>query len=194
MRYRTIWWDLETGGLNPFHNPIVEIGAIDNTDNQFNQLLRQEKPLDKKIVEITKITDQMIQEHGRDYEQVIREFYNYITNTPNADSKASPYRRTFMIAHNGDGFDRMFLKTAFKKYGLKIPQNIYFIDSLHFARMLLPWRYSYRQELLAQQYHIQNPHAHRALGDVIVLRQIWENLVKVYSSDNLIDIYNDIYF
>jgi DNA polymerase III alpha subunit (gram-positive type) len=189
---RTIWFDLETTGLNPFHNKIIEIAAIDCQDNAFQSLIKVDAPLDPKIVEITKITDTMLQENGNPEQEIMQKFHTYMTSSRSANN------RTFMIAHNGDGFDRMFLKTALKKYGLSIPANVFFVDSLHFARMNLPNRTSFRQEYLAERFKIANPAAHRAYGDVIVLREIWKHLVEIFARTNprsdIVYIYNSIYF
>ena len=189
---RTIWFDLETTGLNPFHNRIIEIAAVDCQDDAFQSLIKIDHPLDPKIIEITKITDAMLNENGQDEQEIMQKFHNYMTS-----SRAS-YARTFMIAHNGDSFDRMFLKTAMKKYGLSIPSNVFFIDSLHFARMNLPNRTSFKQEYLAERFKIANPAAHRAYGDVVVLREIWKHLVDIFARTNprsdIINIYNSIYF
>jgi len=189
---RTIWFDLETTGLNPFHNRIIEIAAVDCQDDAFQSLIKIEQPLDAKIIEITKITDAMLNENGQDEREIMQKFHNYMTSSRAANA------RTFMIAHNGDSFDRMFLKTAMKKYGLSIPSNVFFIDSLHFARMNLPNRTSFKQEYLAERFKIANPAAHRAYGDVVVLREIWKNLVDIFARTNprsdIINIYNSIYF
>jgi DNA polymerase III alpha subunit (gram-positive type) len=189
---RTIWFDLETTGLNPFHNRIIEIAAIDCRDNAFQSLIKIDQPLDPKIVEITKITDAMLNENGKDEKEIMMKFHNYLTSVHTHNT------RTFMIAHNGDSFDRMFLKTALKKYDLSIPSNVFFIDSLHFARMNLPNRTSFKQEYLAERFKITNPSAHRAYGDVIVLREIWKHLVEIFARTNprsdIIYIYNVIYF
>jgi len=189
---RTIWFDLETTGLNPFHNRIIEIAAVDCQDDAFQSLIKIGQPLDSRIIEITKITDAMLNENGQDEKELMHKFHNYMTS-----SRASK-ARTFMIAHNGDSFDRMFLKTTLKKYGLSIPSNVFFIDSLHFARMNLPNRTSFKQEYLAERFKIANPAAHRAYGDVVVLREIWKNLVDIFARTNvrsdIISIYNSIYF
>jgi DNA polymerase III alpha subunit (gram-positive type) len=188
---RTIWFDLETNGLNPFHNRIIEIGAIDNDDNAFQSLIKIGTPLEQKIVDITKITDTMLDTMGVEEKIVIESFHTYLTNN-------RQNTRTFMIAHNGDSFDRMFIKTAFKKYGLTIPSNIFFVDSLHLARMTMPNRTSFKQEFLAERFKITNPSPHRAYGDVIVLRGIWEKMVelfsKLYPRSDIVYIYNTIYF
>lgn len=194
MRNRVIWFDLETTGLNPFHNKIIEIAAADNHGAIFQSLLKIEERLDPKVVEITKITDELLAAEGRDQGSVLREFHHYISG-----DQAQRNQRTFMIAHNGDSFDRMFLKTSLKRFGLQIPSHVYFIDSLHFSRMVLPHRTSFKQEYLAQMFKINNPNPHRALGDVLVLKSIWERLTHIWVSnfngkDDIIHIYNSIYF
>jgi DNA polymerase III alpha subunit (gram-positive type) len=188
---RTIWFDLETTGLNPFHNRIIEIAAIDNDDNAYQSLIKIGQPLEPKITEITKITDEMLNSKGVDEKTVIEEFHTYLqTSRVNT--------RTFIIAHNGDSFDRMFLKTALKKYGLSVPSNVFFIDSLHFARMTMPTRNSFKQEYLAEKFKVNNPSPHRAYGDVIVLREIWKNMVELFGKTgertDIAHIYNAIYF
>lgn len=192
MHTRTIWFDFETGGLNPFHHPIIEIAAIDNMENRFESLLKIDTPLSPKVVELTKITDELLATRGADYNTTIREFHSYITKT------TQPYTRTFMVAHNCDGFDRMFLKTALKKLGLSLPTNIFFLDSLHVARYLMPERTSFAQAYIAEKYRIDNQNPHRAMGDVCVLRSIWTKLTEVYGTKhdgqtNIIHIYNQIY-
>lgn len=194
LRNRVIWFDLETGGLNPFHHPIIEIAALDNFGNAFQSLLRIDKPLDPKVVQITKITDELLQSEGRNYDSVIHDFHKYISG---GDLRTN--HRTFMIAHNGDSFDRMFIKTAFKNVNLSVPNNIYFIDSLHLARMVMPERTSYKQEYLAEKFGIKNPKPHRAMGDVLVLQSIWDCMAELFGSKNnsrndIIAIYNAIYF
>jgi len=198
LRNRVIWFDLETGGLNPFHHPIIEIAALDNYGNAFQSLLKINRPLDPKVVEITKITDNLLNTEGREYERVIRDFYNYITGEYLINNNKTNHR-IFMIAHNGDSFDRMFVKTAFKQISLNIPSNIYFIDSLHLARLVMPERTSFKQQYIAERFRINNPNAHRAMGDVIVLKEIWQKLVEKFGEINngrndIIAIYNYIYF
>ena len=188
---RTIWFDLETSGLNPFHHRIIEIAAIDNEENAYQSLIKIGYPLEPKIVEITKITDEMLNSNGVEEKLVIEGFHKYL-------QASRSNTRTFIIAHNGDSFDRMFIKTALKKYGLSIPSNVYFIDSLHFARMTMPNRNSFKQEYLAERFKVSNPSPHRAYGDVIVLREIWKNMVELFGKTNertdIVDIYNTIYF
>ena len=52
----TVIFDLETSGLNPYHDDIIEIGAkVLNTDNSFQCLVKPKsnRPISKKITEIT---------------------------------------------------------------------------------------------------------------------------------------------
>jgi len=188
---RIIWWDLETTGLNPFHNKIIEISARDNSGETFNSLIKMDEPLDVAIVKITGITDSLLSTEGHDACEVFNNFYNYMTL-----GKANT--RTFMVAHNGDGFDRLFLKTQLNMYGLKIPGNIYFLDSLYLSRLVLPHMKSHSLETLCKYYKIDNKNAHRAESDVNVLCSLWniwtKEFSKMYGSDKIRDIYNKIYF
>jgi DNA polymerase-3 subunit epsilon/DNA polymerase-3 subunit alpha (Gram-positive type) len=192
MRNRIIWYDLETTGLNPFHGQIIEISAKDNLGNTFDRLLRITEKLDPKVVEITKITDEMLLQEGGDYTQILIEFHNYISmeNKKNA--------RTFLIAHNGDGFDRMFLKTQFKTLGLRFPSSVYFLDSLYVSRMLYPKIFSHSLASLSKYFGVINRSAHRAMSDVETLEKLWSIWIvefeRQFGKNDMISVYNQIYF
>ena len=52
---RFIWFDIETTGFNQFHSEIIEIAAVDNLGNTFNELINiGHKKLPKKTVIIEK--------------------------------------------------------------------------------------------------------------------------------------------
>ena len=56
--------DIETTGLSPDNDNIIEIGALRVRDNkivaEFSQLIKASKPLSKTISQITGITDDML--------------------------------------------------------------------------------------------------------------------------------------
>ena len=60
--------DLEMTGLNPKRDHILEIGAVKVKDKEvqstFSVLIRQETPLDERIVQLTGITDEMASAGG----------------------------------------------------------------------------------------------------------------------------------
>ncbi len=56
--------DVETTGLNPMRDTIIELGAVKFLNGEevaeFSQLINPQRPLPAKIVEITGITDAML--------------------------------------------------------------------------------------------------------------------------------------
>ena len=56
--------DVETTGLNPKSENIIEIGAVKVVDGQvvdtFQSFLKPRKPLEDRIVALTGITDEML--------------------------------------------------------------------------------------------------------------------------------------
>ena len=59
-KYRLVWFDIETTGFNPFKNEIIEIAAVDNAGNKFEELIKPSKFIPKKITEITNISNEMV--------------------------------------------------------------------------------------------------------------------------------------
>jgi len=197
LRNRIIWFDLETGGLNPLIHPIIEIAALDNHGNTFQSLIKTDEHLDPKIVELTNITDELLQQNGKSHENVMKDFYQYLAGN-NLPPCLKTNHRTFVIAHNGDRFDKVFLQHAFNKWNIIIPPSVCFIDTLRLSRMVMPELTSHRLQSIAQRFNIDTPNAHRAMGDVLVLTQIWAKLVERFGESNngkndVISIYNRLY-
>lgn len=58
MFENTLIIDFETSGLNPYYDEIIEIAAKKlREDDSYTTLIKHKRSLDKKIVEITKITN-----------------------------------------------------------------------------------------------------------------------------------------
>lgn len=187
---RLIFFDLETTGLNFYHNKIIEIGAIDNHGNKFEVLINPHCKLKPIIVKITGITQQQVDKYGIEEKDALEQFYDYIY-----DSK---YRnKTFLVAHNAYGFDEPFLKHRMKKLGIKFSNSIKFIDTIWMAKYILPDRKSYRLESLCKHFNIKYGHGHRALEDTEYLKQLYLILCYVWKqrdglSHSPIQIYNFI--
>ena len=177
-----IVFDLETSGLNPYHDDIIEIGAkILNEDSSFQKLVqpKSNRPISKKITQITGITNQMLRKEGFPWLSVYSEFYNwFIENIKDHDNIT-------IVSHNGDTFDFVFLKRMFKdltnegtdtsKINL---ESIYFHDTLPLSKRLYPNRTYYNQPSLAKTFQILLIDAHRAMGDVLVLEQLYSKILN----------------
>lgn len=101
-----VFFDAETTGLDPSVDQIIELAAVRITRNQAGFLVLDEKmdafvkllegqKLPDKIVELTHITDEMIQKDGVDATAAASAFNNLIRG------------RTLLVAHNAQ-FDLLF--------------------------------------------------------------------------------------
>ena len=102
-----IFYDLETTGLNPYHSKIIEIAALlysveqKKVIDKFSSLINPGIPIPEKITKITKINDEMV--IGKpSLDTVLKEFINF--------SRLNEECNIYFVAHNGDGFDKLFLR------------------------------------------------------------------------------------
>ena len=183
--------DFETTGLNPYHDEIIEIAIKPYKKNKIYTKLTKPlkvKSLHKKIVEITKITDELLESEGIYIYNAFEEMIEFIKSNITDDEPI------YLLAHNGTMFDFILLQNLFKNYNNNINtlseevKNIYnrffYVDTLLLSRLLLPDRFSYSQNTLAKYYSIEQKAAHRAFGDVVVLEEIYENIVRTYCMKN----------
>jgi len=169
---RYIIYDFETSGLNPYNDDIIEIGAIDNYGNSFNVLLNTKKTLSTKITQITGITNDLLEKKGVDPKDGINQFYEFIHNL-------SLGNKLFLIAHNNDAFDKLFLNFTFGKYGLDLPP-IYFIDSYRMSQLLLPELNYFSLKSLSKYFNIDLEQDHRALSDCVMLKEVFNVLLTIF--------------
>lgn len=160
---RIIFYDLETTGLSPEEDAIIEIGAIDNYGNEFDKLINPNKEISSHIEKLTGITNSKLK-----YRNNMKQSYNVIKEWFNFDNK-----NIYLIAHNGDRFDYKFLSKVFN-----IKHRC--IDTLLLFKKLLPFKKSYSIKSLCEIYNIDCSKHHRALEDVIILKQLYEKAIKLY--------------
>lgn len=186
----TIIFDLETSGLNPYHDDIIEIGAkLLKEDSSFQMLVKPKsgRPVSKKITQITGITNRDLRANGQSWEQAYSEFYNwFFENTKDKENIT-------LVSHNGDTFDFVFFKRMLKdlseingKLNINL-ENINFIDTLPLSKRLYPNRTYYNQPSLARTFSIIVDNAHRAMGDVIVLEQLYSKIMGDFKINTKID-------
>jgi DNA polymerase III epsilon subunit family exonuclease len=147
-------FDLETTGFNAGSAEIIEIGAIRisrdfKMKRSFECLLQIEGRLPRKIVEITGITRKMINKDGRDADEAIGEFLQFVGDLP-------------LVAYNVK-FDRSFLEAAASKRGHIIRNE--FHCALEKARLAWPGRASYKLVDIARDGQLSSDGTHRALSD-----------------------------
>lgn len=165
MIYDYIALDVETTGLNPAKDKLLEIGAARIIDGEvsetYNVLIDTGVPVPLRIQELTGITDEM-QKTGRKIDAVIREFVEFCGNLP-------------VLGHNVQ-FDFGFLKQNAVNHGLVFEKQA--LDTLKIARRVLPEIPSRKLPDMCAYYQVDPGNSHRALDDALacheILWKMWE--------------------
>mgnify|MGYP001298965512 FL=1 len=185
----TLIYDFETSGLNPYHEDITEIGCrCLETDEVFTCLVQplSNRMLSDKVQGLTGITNEMLKKKGLAPMDAYKSFFEYLHKIYIMNQDIT------MVAHNGAGFDDIFLKRIHRyiqgegesKYD-DMMDSIKFVDSLNVSRLLHPERYSHSMKAMCMLYNITNESAHRAMGDVDALTTLWGHLINKIKSNKL---------
>lgn len=157
--------DLETTGLNPENDQILEVGIIltdqDLTETGRYSWLIQAECVPKEISKLTGITNEMCQQDGLPLNDVIRKLFSLMKN------------RTVVI-HNAS-FDLAFLSKASEKYGIEM-EGFRTIDTIALAKRKYRRLNHYRLEDLSEKLEISVQDRHRALSDSELTLKIFRNL------------------
>lgn len=144
--------DVETTGLNPSIDSVIEISAIKVKDNkavsEFSSLISPKKLIPPFISNLTGITNEMVL-NAPDRRKVLIEFCSFIGANP--------------IAGHNIKFDLSFLNAELKREFQKSLCTNY-ADTLLFARKVYNLK-SYKLTNIANFLNINTNNAHRALKD-----------------------------
>jgi DNA polymerase III epsilon subunit family exonuclease len=145
--------DIETTGLDPAENEIIEIAAVryrgGRKDAVFTTLIKPEHRISPFITELTGIDNGMVSD-APCISEAIMDFYEFAGND-------------ILMGYNVN-FDINFLyDNLLRCHGLLLEND--FVDVLRFARKVLPLLPDRRQTTVADHYGISVTGAHRAEKD-----------------------------
>lgn len=159
--------DLETTGLSPANDKIIEIGAIRVTEGCepviYNKLVNPGVSIPEKIVDIVGINDEMV-ENAPQIQEIIGEFVDFTGALP-------------LLGHNLR-FDFGFLKTAAVKYGYSFEKQG--VDTLHIAKKYLTGLESRGLAYLCGYFGIEDENHHRAWNDARVTGELYRILCEKF--------------
>ena len=143
--------DLETTGLNPKTDKIIEIGAVrieqGEVKETFSSFIHPGRKLEERIVELTGIRDEDLAD-APVIDEVFPKLQKFLGELP-------------LLGHSIN-FDYSFMKKAAVNLGENFEKQA--VDTLKLARKYLPDLESRRLHFLCEYYQIPH-HAHRALAD-----------------------------
>lgn len=157
--------DLETTGLSPTQDKILEFGAIRVRESQkiddFSRLVCQEKGVPKKITALTGIDEALVAREGQPLKDVLTDFLHFVGED-------------LLVGYNLT-FDMRFLQEACRVCGIHPPTNRC-LDLLHLARKNVLDVPDFTLTTLAARFSLDIPAPHRALNDCQILFSLYEKL------------------
>jgi len=152
-------FDLETTGLSSKNDTIIEIGAVRMKDgkeiDRYQTFVDPERVLDRKIVELTGITQDMLT-GAPAIEKVLPEFLEFVGDS-------------VLVAHNAD-FDTGFIRAACEKQGLKY--GLTSADTLVLSQNLMPQLGKFKLDIVANALSLPEFNHHRAADDAVTCGMI----------------------
>jgi ATP-dependent DNA helicase DinG len=152
--------DIETTGLDPQTDAILEIGAVrfdgSRVEDEWSTLINPGRHIPEFITGLTGISDEMVRQAPK-IREVLDELAAFIGDLP-------------ILGHNIQ-FDLSF----FKKYNLFLLNER--IDTYELAAVLLPSASRYNLGALGQALGIPLPATHRALDDARVTHGVYQRVL-----------------
>jgi len=162
MTYPIVALDIETTGLNPETDGIIEIGAVrfkgDRVEDEWHSLINPGQRIPAFITRLTGITDAMVRDQPTIH-QVRHELAAFVGDAP-------------VLGHNVL-FDLSFLRI----HGILRGNEP--LDTYEMAAVLMPNAGRYQLGALAQALNIPMPATHRALDDARVTQKVFSRLYDV---------------
>ena len=150
--------DVETTGLSPVYNELIEVSAIKYEGakkvDTFSTLIKPKKEVSSTITKLTGITNRMLQ-NAPEVEKVMPELINFIGDNT-------------IVAHNAN-FDYSFLQNNSNRSFT----NNKVIDTVAISRKMLPNLPNHKLNTVARCIGIQDEGFHRAEFDCECCAQIY---------------------
>lgn len=171
---RLIAIDVETTGLDPDLDRVVEFAAVDFSPfldealgvkkevTTFHTMINPGFPMPKKATQISGIRDEDLI-GASTFEEKAPEILNFIKGAT-------------LVAHNAK-FDKAFLKAEFERAGIEFKAHT--VCSLALARSEIKGLESYKLESLNARYSLHPGKAHRALDDAITAGKLYLMIKKI---------------
>ena len=164
--------DIETTGLDPKVNKIIELAALKVRNNQvvdkFNSLINPQVEINSFITELTGISQDMVKD-APILDEIIQEYLDFIGED-------------IIVGHNVN-FDINFIYDNSITLLKKAVENNY-IDTLRISRLNTNVE-NHKLQTMAKYYNIDYTNAHRALKDCYITKELYSCLKNEISKLNI---------
>lgn len=161
-----IAFDLETTGIQPKNDAIVEIGAVRFEEGEpvdtFCTLINPGRPIPPEASAVNGISDEMVADQP-DVKTVLGDFADFCGDLP-------------LVAHNAP-FDYKFLLKAVETHHARAPQGAV-LDSCALARVIFPGMINYKLGTLVAHFGFPSGTFHRAEVDSVYCGRLFARIVQ----------------
>jgi DNA polymerase-3 subunit epsilon len=161
-----IAFDLETTGIQPKTDAVVEIGAVrfDGTEpvEAFSTLINPGRPIPPEASAVNGITDEMVAGSPA-IDKVLADLADFCGELP-------------LVAHNAP-FDFKFLLAAVEKHRARAPKGIV-VDSCALARVVFPGMINYKLGTLVSHFGFPSGTFHRAEEDSVYCGRLFARILE----------------
>lgn len=168
-------FDLETTGIGPKSNQIIEIGAVKvenrTITDRYSTFVNPGRPIPYQITQLTGIEDSMVVD-SPGIETILPEFLEFCGDA-------------VMVAHNAS-FDIGFINQKAKEQGLCTDFTV--IDTVAVSRALLPELKKYKLDTVAKKLGVSLENHHRAVDDAGATAEIFLHLIKRLEDQEIKDL------
>lgn len=166
--------DIETTGLDPTNDKIIELAALKVRDNKivnnYSTLINPKIEIDTFITELTGITNEMLK-NAPVIEEKLQEYIDFIGED-------------IIIGHNIN-FDINFIYDCYEKYFNSFLFNDY-IDTLRLSRDFIKDTPNHKLKTLSEKFNINYDNAHRALNDCYITNNLYMILKVLINSKDTV--------
>lgn len=163
-RGKFVVYDLETTGVDPARDEIVEIGALKIENGEFSEfwttLVRPSRPIPPDATKVNRITNEMVA-HCYNISQLISDFYLFCKDCT-------------IVGYNSIAFDNLFLQKAGNNSKITFDNPV--LDVFLMAKQKLKGLKNYKLGTVAKFLDVNLVDAHRALNDVIATAEVFLKL------------------
>ncbi len=164
-------FDLETTGLSSKTDRIIEIGAVILKDGQeidrFQTFVDPERHLERKIVELTGITEEMLVGAPK-IQEVLPKFLDFIGDR-------------VLVAHNSD-FDTGFIRAECARQGFEYKYTA--ADTLVLSQNLLRHLNKFKLDIVSNALNLPEFNHHRAGDDAMTCGLIMTKLMQMLEQEH----------
>ena len=170
-------FDIETTGFSMKKDRIIEIGAVKIKNgvitDRFSEFIDPERPIPKRITELTTITDDQVRGAGN-YQHWIPEFIKFIGGDDIP-----------VVGHNAM-FDVGFVKNYAGLLGIRFDPTV--VDTLGLSHMLLKRLFRNKLDNIAKELNVTLSTHHRAVADAEATAGIFLAFVKILKDRGITDL------